>query len=410
MFVAKRAGRGSVGLRHAYTMPMAELECRHFNGYKPCGLAANCDRLHCHRFETVTARVLIVHLEALGAVLRSTSLIPAIQRAYPRAHITWITKVPAQRLLEQTPGVDRVLTVGPEALLELAVLDFDVAFVIDKSLAAVGVLKHAKARHVRGFTALASGAIVPANSEARELWELGLNDQKKFFENTKSEQRLVHEALALGRYARDEYQAGLSASERALARTRREAWQTLGCGPIIGLNTGSSATLPAKKLSVEGHRRLIHTLRADRRLRQAPIVLLGGPEDTERNLAIADGLDVVLSPTDRGLRDGLASVEACDLVFSGDSLGMHMAIARRKWVVAWFGPTCAQEIDLYDRGVKLKTTAPCAPCWKRSCQKSVMCYDQLDLKSVCDALAQGATWLTSSSKPLIPETSFSVSL
>ena len=32
---------------------------------------------------------------------------------------------------------------------------------------------------------------------------------------------------------------------------------------------------------------------------------------------------------------------------------MHMAIALRKHAVAWFGPTSAPEIDLYNRGVKL---------------------------------------------------------
>ena len=45
-------------------------------------------------------------------------------------------------------------------------------------------------------------------------------------------------------------------------------------------------------------------------------------------------------------------MNACDIVVSGDSLGMHMAIGLKKWVVAWFGPTCHQEIDLYDRGAK----------------------------------------------------------
>src|SRR5690606_3919172 len=113
------------------------------------------------------------------------------------------------------------------------------------------------------------------------------------------------------------------------------------------------------------------------RLRDSVIVLLGGREDREDHVEIARQTSVILSPTDRGLRDGLISMGACDLVFSGDSLGLHMAIALRKWVVAWFGPTCEQEIDLYGRGVKLRTKAHCSPCWKRDCQQPVMCYDQV---------------------------------
>ena len=118
---------------------------------------------------------------------------------------------------------------------------------------------------------------------------------------------------------------------------------------------------------------------------------------------------MIQSPTRKGLRDGLASVEACDLIFSGDSLGMHMGIALKKWVVAWFGPTCAQEIDLYGRGVKVMTKATCSPCWKRVCSQPVMCYDQVDFDQALNGLSKGIEWLTLSSKQHFPETSFSPS-
>lgn len=389
---------------------MAETGCRNFTGYKPCAKNIECDRTKCASYESIHDRILIVHLEALGAVLRSTSLIAGIRRKYPRSHITWITKAPAQNLLAGVPGIDRVLTLAQEDILTLAALEFDLAFVIDKSLVAAGVLAHTKVAEVRGFRADArTGAIVQANLEARALWELGLSDHEKFFVNQKSEQQLVHEALALDKYQRDEYVVTLSATERDLAARRRQTWSAGAESaterlPIIGINTGCSPTLTAKKLTVEGHRQLITKILADPRLQSCPIVLLGGPEDTERNQHIAKDLPVTVSPTTKGLRDGLASVAACDLVFSGDSLGMHMAIGLQKWVVAWFGPTCQQEIDLYGRGVKILTQAPCSPCWKRDCQKPVMCYDQVDFDQTVSALVQGKTWLTSSSKPHIPET------
>jgi heptosyltransferase-2 len=357
----------------------------------------------------VGERILVVHLEALGAVLRSTSLLAAIHRKYPGAHVTWVTKAPAQHLLQGLPQIDRILTLSADDLLKLRALEFDVALMIDKSLPACGVLAHTKARKVYGFVADRAGAIVPANFAAEELWELGLSDHKKFFVNQKSEQHLVHEALALGPYTRDEYQIALTLSERELARSRRGQWQA-GRRPIIGINTGCSPALPHKKLSVDGHRRLIQEIRSHEGLKDCRIVLLGGPEDTERNALIGNGLAVIQSPTEKGLRDGLASVEACDLVFTGDSLGMHMAIGLHKWVVAWFGPSCAQEIELYGRGEKILTKAPCSPCWKRVCEKPVMCYDQIDFSQAVVATAKGLNWLTSSSKPHSLATSFSPSL
>src|SRR5437870_5010869 len=112
---------------------MAEIDCRFFNGYKPCGKGTVCERGRCSSFASVGPRVLLVHLEALGAVVRSTSLLAAIRREFAGCQITWVTKTPA--LLENL-GVERVLSLSTEDLLKLEVLSFDVALVIDKSLAA----------------------------------------------------------------------------------------------------------------------------------------------------------------------------------------------------------------------------------------------------------------------------------
>lgn len=387
---------------------MAEISCRHFNGYKPCGKSKSCERGSCSSYSSVGERILVVHLEALGAVLRSTSLLAAIKRKYPRSQITWVTKAPAHHLLAGLGEIDRVISAN---FYQLAALRFDLALVIDKSLEASGVLALTKATEVRGFRVHQdSGAIVPANSEAMELWNLGLDDHKKFIVNQKSEQQLVHEALALGEYKREEYQVRLNGAEQMMADFRRRTWAPQE-GLVIGINTGCAATLPAKKLTVEGHRELIARILADSELGSAAVVLLGGPEDTERNEQIARGMSSVhLSPTRNGLRDGLTSVAACDFVVTGDSLGMHMAIGLKKWVVAWFGPSCPQEIDLYGRGVKVLTEAPCSPCWKKVCGQSVMCYDQVDFNRMIAGLKEGLSWLTLSSKPPFRETSSSPSL
>ncbi len=384
-----------------------ETQCRHFSGYRPCKLNSTCDA-GCSKRSLVEKRILFIHLGALGAVLRSTSLVSAILRKYPSAQITWVTQAPAHHLLLGVPGVDRVLTLATEDMLTLSALTFDVAFIVDKSAVAVGVLRQVQTPvpEIYGFLTNTVGAIVPATSAASELWHLGLSNSQKFFVNKKSEQQLVHEALELGPYHRDEYRVKFSESEQQLVQARRQLWRS-GTAPILGVNTGCSPNLPQKKLPVEVHRNLLQSIQADARLAEMPIVLLGGPEDKARNEAIAHGTKALLSPTQAGLRDGLVSVAACDLVLSGDSLGMHMAIALKKWVVAWFGPTCAQEIDLYHRGAKILTQAGCSPCWNRDCQLSRMCYDQLDFQQVIDALRKGIQWHTSSFKPPTQATSFS---
>lgn len=319
-----------------------------------------------------TLRVLLVHLEAIGAVMRSTALVPAIRRKYPGCHLTWVTQKPCDQLLKNNPSVDRVLTTSEDDLLQLSALEFDVALIIDKSLKAAGVLSKTKADLIYGFQVDPfTGAVLPATAAARELWEIGLSDKKKFYQNKKSEIQLAHEALELGPWQRDEYVVRLSGSERIERDRRRSVWSREG-QILIGLNTGCSPTIPYKKLTIEKHRELAVRLSKDPRFR---VVLLGGKEDELRNQRIAHGLDVIHSPTDRGLRDGIISVAACDIIVTGDSLGMHLAVALGKWTVAWFGPTCAHEIDLYDRGIHVLTRASCSPCWKRSCSKNPMCYD-----------------------------------
>ena len=357
------------------------LDCRNFNGYKPCGKSAICDSL-CPHLNVPSARILIVHLEALGAVLRSTALLPGIRRKFPGAHITWVTQKPADQLLVNNPYVDRVLTTSVDDLLQLSALEFDIGFAIDKGLKTAGVLKQTRVDHLYGFTVDASnGAVIPATPAANELWEIGLSNQKKFFENRKAETQLAHEAVELGTWMRDEYVIRLTEQERKEAKVRRQNWLG-GAKIIVGLNTGCSGTIKAKKLSIETHREMIVQLCADPSVK---VVLLGGPEDTVRNERIGFGLPVIQSATESGLRDGLVSVEACDVVVTGDSLGMHMAIALQKWTVAWFGPTCAHEIDLYGRGAYVLTQASCSPCWKRSCDKNPMCYDLVSV----DELMQG---------------------
>ncbi len=357
---------------------MAEMNCRFFNGYKPCGKNAVCNS-QCDKKEEIQNRILFIHLGALGAVVRSTGLLKAIHKQYPHSHITWVTQKPADQLLMHNDLIDRVFTTDANDLLKLKALKFDVAFVIDKSLEASGVLAHTQAEKVFGFLADAkTGAIVPSNPEARELWEIGIDDYKKFYVNKKSELQLTAEALNLKNPPAG-YYLPLTEEEKTQVIRRKMQWSMNGQKKILGLNTGCSQVIPAKKLTIESFRSIIGFFQEHSAIQ---IVLLGGREDYLRNQMIAENLPVIQSDTSSGLRDGLLSVASCDVVFSGDSLGMHMAISQRVETLAWFGPTCAHEIDFFGKGESILSEAECSPCWKRTCQKSIMCYDLINLNDI----------------------------
>ena len=362
---------------------MAVIHCRHFNGYKPCGKSDDCSEA-CDQISPVQNRILIIHLGALGAVVRATAILKSIHEKYPNSHVTWVTDAPGHHLLKTHPRIDRVLVTQLEDLLILSALEFDIAFVIDKSLKAAGVLRQTRAKKVFGFIAdPQTGVIVPATPSADYLWQLGLSNQKKFFENKKSEVALLVEALELGSIT-PEYDLPMTFAEHTEVLKRRAMWSDSGQNKVIGINTGCSAVIEAKKLPVSTQHQLA------KKLLQLgyQVVLLGGPEDSERNLEIGRTLNVIQSSTNQGLRDGYISVAGCDLVITGDSLGMHLAIAAQIPVIAWFGPTCSHEIELYGRGIALEAPVGCAPCWLRKCDKEKKCSDLIQVDQLIESVIE----------------------
>ena len=114
-------------------------------------------------------------------------------------------------------------------------------------------------------------------------------------------------------------------------------------------------------------------------------MLVGGPEDEERNKTIADNFKgkVINSPVNHGVRKGACYESIPDVIISGDSFGMHLAIALKKYVIAWFGLSCWTEIELYNRGVKLFPEGLfCAPCWKKVCPYNLECIQMIDLEKI----------------------------
>ena len=69
-------------------------DCKHFPGNKPCipskTEGKKCD--DCNYYNPVDFKILIIKLDATGDVLRTTSILPALKREYPKSHITWLTK------------------------------------------------------------------------------------------------------------------------------------------------------------------------------------------------------------------------------------------------------------------------------------------------------------------------------
>lgn len=360
-------------------------DCPNFSGYRPC--PRGCPPDTCLREEEwPTLRVLLINLDSLGHVLKTTALLQAVRRLSDRVHLTWLTRPEAFPLVEQNPLVDRLIPLTWEETEALLGQEFDLLLNLDKSRVAGSLAERLPARERRGFGLHPSGAIRPLNPEAEYAFRLGLDDELKFRRNQKTEVEVAAELLALD-YRGEEYLLPLTEAQRADAQAFRAAQGISPGEPVVGINTGCADLYPNKKLSVEQHIAAID--RVTDRLPDLPVFLLGGRPETERNRAIAAGVRgrAVETPTEDGLRRGIAMVEACDIILSGDTLGLHLGVALGKQVVGYFGVTCPQEVALFGRGERLYVEDLfCRPCWKRDCPYNLECLSGLSPDRFCDAV------------------------
>lgn len=358
-------------------------DCKNFTGYKPCFTDHNCWENGCKDNLPFGKKILIINLDAMGDVLMTTAQLPAIKRKYPESIIYWITLKISAPLLYNNQYIDKVFSFDAESILILNQIEFDVVMNVDKSQRSCSLLNSVKAKTKLGFGLDKNGIIIPVNESAYYNYNLGMDDNLKFKVNQRTGQDYLAETFELD-YKRDEYVFNFTDEELRFIETYKKEKKIRDSDKIIGFNTGCSNLYPNKKLSVGQHIYLINKFLLKKKYK---IMLLGGPEDTDRNREIAEHFRgrVINTPTDEGVRRGACYEAIPQVIITGDSFGMHLAIALKKYVIAWFGVSCWTEIDLYDRGQKLfQADLFCSPCWKKECPYDLECIKNLDLYKIID--------------------------
>src|SRR5215470_9851203 len=139
-------------------------DCRFFLGDRPCvwhkasGVLCTCDR-----YEKVDQRLLIIKLDAMGDVLRTTALLPALAKANAGTAITWITRRESRPLLERNPYVTETIEYGEDALLQLQARTFDRVINLDAGKTSAALASMANAKQKDGFVLDARGYVQATN-------------------------------------------------------------------------------------------------------------------------------------------------------------------------------------------------------------------------------------------------------
>jgi ADP-heptose:LPS heptosyltransferase len=355
-------------------------DCKFFLGDRPCiwhkqtGVLCTCDR-----YEKVEERVLVVKLDAMGDVLRSTALLPPLAEAHPRAAITWITRKESVPLLQRNPYIAEVLEVGPEALVHLQTRTFDRVINLDASKISAALATAAQSTRKDGFVLDEQGYVKPTNEAARRWLEAGIFDDIKRQGASTYQDRMAEILGLAGRTHR--YVFDLAADEVKRARTHLESIGVDFRRPIIGLNTGAGGRWPLKQWREDGYVELVSRIH---HREDVQFLLLGGPAEQERNdrLKRASAVPLLDPGCDNTVRHFAALMSHCDVAVTGDTLAMHLSLALGKRTVVLFGPTSAVEIELYSLGEKVVPDMTCLSCYKTSCDFVPNCMDLISTDMV----------------------------
>ncbi|MEW6516289.1 MAG: glycosyltransferase family 9 protein [candidate division FCPU426 bacterium] len=363
--------------------------CRWWRGDKPCRENRLCEG--CSAFQPLGPRLLVIKLGARGDVLRTTPLIAGLRRAYPDAHLTWLTAPESTELLQGLPSLDRVLAWSLESAQELLARPFELLVCLDKEPWALGLAERIAAREKRGWGLAPDGTGTPRpfTPEAEYSLALGVSDELKFRRNLKTYPEIIFEAAGL-QYRGEPYAFSLTDVDRQAARAFLKRNRVARGERLLGLFTGSGAAFANKSWTPDGFAALA---RRARRELKARVLLLGGPQERRLNARIRSLAKTPLLDT-RGahtLREFAGLLEACRVVVTGDTVALHLALAVKRPVVALFGPTVHQEIGVPAPGEKLVSPAGCAPCYRRECDKHPNCMEQLDAETVWQAVRRA--WL-----------------
>lgn len=374
-------------------------DCKHFPGDHPCVYNKNegiiCD--NCNYYSPIKYKILIIKLDAIGDVLRTTSILHALNGKYPESHITWLTKSTSKDIFKNNPLVDCLLFFeDPELNARLATEVFDLLLHPDASPSSAAIATAANAREKKGYIMSQLGKVIPVDDRGIEWLEMGAFDQKKKA-NKKTYQQIIHELLGL-EYKRGEIMLILDDKEKEFKNKFYSDNQLDKYDFLVGINTGASHRWRYKQWRDEGYKELISTIS---KRNDTCILLYGGIEEKEKNQNLKIKFpNVIDTGSKNNLREFFALTDLTDIMITGDTMALHASTALKKKVICLFGPTSSIEIEDYDRIKKISPDMECLVCYKQDCDFVPNCMDLISTEMVYNMLLKTMSELSLERKKL----------
>ncbi len=121
------------------------------------------------------------------------------------------------------------------------------------------------------------------------------------------------------------------------------------------------------------------------------ILIYGGPEEIERNQKLKNNFpNAIDTGSQNSLREFFALLGLSDIIVTGDTLALHAATALKKQTICLFGPTSNEEIEDYDRIIKIIPDMECLVCYKQRCDFVPNCMDLITVEMVLSAIEKAS--------------------
>lgn len=340
--------------------------CIFFDGYKPCGphkirgvICGSCDA-----YKPVRFRILVLKTGAAGEVIRNTPILHRLRVLYPDAEITWLTDFPD---LVPRSFVKRILKYDWKNAQMLMEEEFDLLLSLDKEYDVCALANRMQAKEKKGFLLDMNGRIIPADADAERKWLTGVFDDL-MKANTKHYVEEIFEICGWEwsgeEYILEDYVVPALSFQK-------------GIKPLIGLNTGAGSIWPTRIWPEKPWLDLILKLQE----REYQVLLLGGPDEHEKNLRLAS-MSGAYYEGQKTFKEFIGLMSLCDIVVTAVTMALHIAIALEKKIILLNNIFNRHEFYLYGLGTVIEPDVPCKACYKRAFDSRCAAPNCMELISV----------------------------
>ena len=265
----------------------------------------------------MSKKILIIKIGATGDVVRTTVLL----HLFANDHITWITAKHNISILPfNRTNLQKVIAMEDIDQSGIFNGSFDLVISLDDDLKYASLASKIKTKDL--FGAYVSEGKVVYTNDSQEWFDMGLSsrfgkikaDEIKW-QNTSSYQEILFRMLG----------AKFSGEECLI----REDVYSKGKPNVIGIEDRAGARWPTKMWNQ--YSQLAEHLKND-------------------------GYEIVFFTEREDIKDYLQDIGNTSLIISGDTLGMHIALALKIPIVTLF--TCTSAVEIYDYGRMEKIVSP----------------------------------------------------